>query len=288
MAEDSRFLIISGLSGAGKSVALHALEDSGYYCVDNLPVGILANFANYMADNKLPHFQRVAIGIDARNHLQSIERLPSTLRGLDALGIKAELVFMDANDDALLRRFSETRRRHPLSAEDLPLVEAIAHERSILDSIAERADIRIDTTRLNVHQLRTMVRDLITQRSSGNLALQFRSFGFKNGVPSDADYVFDIRCLPNPYWEPELRDKTGREAAVVRFLDRAPLAEEMARDIAAFLSTWINHFDEASRSYLTIAFGCTGGRHRSVYMAERIARYFRERGKHVVISHRDT
>lgn len=287
MTAITRFLVISGLSGAGKTVALHALEDAGYYCVDNLPVGILPQFTSYLAAHDLPHFERVAIGIDARNHPEAIGELPATLDSLHELGANAELVFIDASDETLLQRFSETRRKHPLSSDVFSLAEAIQRERQLLDRVAERADLRLDTTRSNVHQLRTSIRELVTGRPAGALALQFRSFGFKRGVPNDADFVFDVRCLPNPYWEAGLREFTGRDEPVRAYLESMPAVHEMARDIEHFLDTWIARFEEANRSYLTVAFGCTGGRHRSVYMTERLAQYFAARGKKAVISHRD-
>lgn len=287
MSDDRRFLIISGLSGAGKSVALHALEDAGFYCVDNLPVGILQSFATYIAEQDQLHFHKVAVGIDARNHPAAIAALPTCLDTLQTQSVRAELVFVDASDETLLQRFSETRRKHPLSSPDLPLAEAIAQERALLDPIITRADIRIDTTRTNVHQFRSAIRELISLRPSCVLALQFRSFGFKHGVPSDADFVFDVRCLPNPYWEPALRDLSGRDTAVREFLDAAPMVQRMVSDIATFLETWIVEFEDVNRTYLTVAFGCTGGRHRSVYMAERMTRHFAAVGRKAAISHRD-
>lgn len=287
MADEPRFLIISGLSGAGKTVALHALEDAGFYCVDNLPVGILLTFATYLAEQDLPHFHRVAVGVDARNLPSAIAELPATLATLSRQGVEAELLFIDASDETLLKRFSETRRRHPLSAEGFALADAIGQERKLLDPLVLEADIRIDTTHTNVHQLRTTIRELVTMRSVGSMALQLRSFGFKNGVPGDADFVFDVRCLPNPYWEMTLRDLTGRDPAVRAYLESFALVNEMIDDVSDFLDTWIPRFEVVNRSYLTIAFGCTGGRHRSVYMAEAIARHFAEHGRSAVISHRD-
>ncbi|MGR8919175.1 MAG: RNase adapter RapZ [Gammaproteobacteria bacterium] len=287
MSEQGRFLIISGLSGAGKTVALHALEDAGFYCVDNLPVGILPAFAAYLGERDLPHFHRVAVGVDARNPADAIAGLPSALDKLASRGVEAELIFVDANDQTLIQRFSETRRPHPLATEGVSLSDAIERERAVLDPIVQRADLRIDTSRSNVHELRTMVRELITRRPSGRMALQFRSFGFKKGVPVDADFVFDVRCLPNPFWELDLRDQSGRDAAVRAFLERQPEVAEMAADMVGFLETWIDRFEQVNRSYLTIAFGCTGGRHRSVYMAERVAAHFADRGKRAIVSHRD-
>ena len=287
MDDGRRFVIVSGLSGAGKSIALHALEDDGFYCVDNLPVGILATFARYVGEQDQPHFNKVAVGIDARNQPSALASLPAALDALPEIHARAELIFVDASDETLLRRYSETRRKHPLSSGEVPLAEAIAQERALLDPLAMRADIRIDTTRTNVHEFRAEIRDLVTRRPPGALALQFQSFGFKHGVPSDADFVFDVRCLPNPYWDVALRDHTGRDAPVAEFLDAAPMVERLAQDVGEFLDTWIGQFEQANRTYLTIAFGCTGGRHRSVYMAERMARRFAARGKRAAISHRD-
>ena len=287
MNDNRRFLIISGLSGAGKSVALHALEDAGFYCVDNLPVGILQTFARYIAEHDQAHFHKVAVGIDARNHPTAIAELPTVLDNLQTNNVKAELLFVDASDETLLRRFSETRRKHPLSSDEVPLADAIGQERALLDPLVIRADIRIDTTHTSVHDFRSEIRELITLRAAGALALQFQSFGFKHGVPSDADFVFDVRCLPNPYWDPLLRDLSGRDAEVRDFLDQAPLAQRMTMDIATFLETWIRQFEDVNRTYLTVAFGCTGGRHRSVYMAEHMARRFAAQGKKAAISHRD-
>lgn len=287
MTGDQRFLIISGLSGAGKTVALHALEDAGFYCVDNLPVGILETFATHLAEHDLPHFSRVAVGVDARNLPSAIAALPETLATLARRGVQAELLFIDASDETLLKRFSETRRRHPLSADDFALDAAIERERELLDPLVRRADLRIDTTYMNVHQLRNTIRELVTQRTSNMMALQLRSFGFKNGVPGDADFVFDMRALPNPYWDADLRDLSGRDQAVADFLEHSPQVREMVDDISRFLDAWVPRFEEVNRSYLTIAFGCTGGRHRSVYMAEAMARHFAARGRKAIVSHRD-
>ena len=282
-----RLLIISGLSGAGKTIVLHALEDAGYYGVDNLPIGILSSFVTYTAEQDLPHFHNVAVGIDARNHPDEISNLPARLDALQAQSFAVELIFVDASDETLLQRFSETRRKHPLSSENYSLANAISRERAILDPVIMRADVRIDTTHTNVHEFRTLIHDQITHRAVGALALEFRSFGFKNGVPRDTDFVFDLRCLPNPYWDPALRDLSGADPQVREFLDGAPMVSEMVADITSFLETWISRFEEGNRSYLTVAFGCTGGRHRSVYMAEKIAKRFEAAGKKAAISHRD-
>lgn len=282
-----RFIIISGVSGGGKTIALHALEDAGFYCVDNLPAGFLDDFARFIGDDDLPHYRRVAVGIDARNREDDLAQLPAILDRLAQGEASVELVFIDASDEALINRFSETRRRHPLSGDSLPLRAAIARERELLEPIIARADLRIDTSHTHVHQFRAQILDRVMNRERSVLALQISSFGYKNGVPPDADFVFDVRCLPNPHWDPTLRSQTGRDAAVCAFLDATELAPRMVTDIIEFLRNWVPRFEADNRSYLTVAVGCTGGRHRSVYVAERIAAEFRA-GRHVVVTHRDT
>jgi RNase adapter protein RapZ len=282
-----RFIIVSGVSGGGKTIALHALEDAGFYCVDNLPAGFLDDFARFIGDDDLPHYRRVAVGIDARNREDDLAQLPAILDRLAQGEASVELVFIDASDEALINRFSETRRRHPLSADSLPLRAAIARERELLEPIIARADLRIDTSHTHVHQFRALILDRVMNRERSVLALQISSFGYKNGVPPDADFVFDVRCLPNPHWDPTLRSQTGRDEAVCAFLDATELAPRMVADIIEFLRTWVPRFEADNRSYLTVAVGCTGGRHRSVYVAERIAAEFRA-GRHVVVTHRDT
>lgn len=284
---DTRFVIISGLSGAGKSIALAALEDAGFYCVDNLPIDFLADFARHVTEAGDSAYRQVAVGIDARNRPDALPTLPAVLDRLREQGTPAELVFVDASEDVLLERFSETRRRHPLSDENTPLDAALARERRMLDAIIDDADIRIDTGDTNVHQLRGLVRELIARRPSSGLALQLRSFGFKRGVPPDADFVFDVRILPNPYWEPGLRDQTGRETAVREFLGSHAEVREYIDNACEFLDTWVPRFERANRSYLTVAFGCTGGRHRSVFVTESVAEHFAALGQRAVISHRE-
>lgn len=282
-----RFVLISGMSGAGKTTALHALEDAGFYCVDNLPAGFLAEFAQFIGEGDLPHYRQVAVGIDARNREADLIQLPDILDQLRTAALAVELVFIEASDEALLKRFSETRRRHPLSGTRLPLREAIAQERALLEPISSRADLRIDTTHTHIHRFRTQLIERITRRETNVLALQFCSFGYKNGVPPDADFVFDVRCLPNPHWDPELRHLTGRDDAVCQFLETSDYAREMVAYLTAFLEKWIPRFEADNRSYLTIAIGCTGGRHRSVYVAEKLATHFRAL-RHVVATHRDS
>ena len=281
-----RFIIVSGLSGAGKTVALHALEDAGFYCVDNLPAGFLANFATFVSASQLPLYQKVAVGIDARNPDTDLQQLPEILDTLKTNALQVEVIFIEASDEALINRYSETRRRHPLSSTDIPLRQAIAQERAVLEPVIARADLRIDTTHTHIHQFRSLIHEQVTRREPGSLALQVISFGYKNGVPPDADFVFDVRCLPNPYWDPQLRQMSGRDQSVRDFLDSTAYAGEMLGDLGAFLERWIPRFEQEDRSYLTIAVGCTGGRHRSVFIAERLVLRFRGRW-HMVLTHRD-
>ncbi len=281
-----RFIIVSGLSGAGKTVALHALEDAGFYCVDNLPAGFLAEFAQFVRQSSLPLYSRVAVGIDARNPDGDLRRLTEILDNLKSKSFIAEVVFIEASDQALINRFNETRRRHPLSTAEVPLRQAIARERALLEPIIARADLRIDTTHSHIHEFRAQLNEQVARRETGSLSLQVLSFGFKHGVPPDADFVFDARCLPNPYWDPQLRELTGKDTAVCEFLDSTDYAGDMVKDVIGLLEKWIPRFEKEDRSYLTIAIGCTGGRHRSVYMAERTAAYFRKRW-HIVLTHRD-
>jgi UPF0042 nucleotide-binding protein len=282
-----RLVIVSGLSGAGKTVALHALEDLGYYCVDNLPVDFLAEFAHRAVASDLPLYRQIAVGVDARNPAEALSGFPGVLADIRATQLAVELVYIEANDEVLLKRFSETRRRHPLSIGAIPLKDAMQRERMLLAPIAEVADLRVDSSRTNIHELRDLVRNRIARREIGSLSLLFVSFGYKNGVPPDCDYVFDVRCLPNPHWQASLRDHTGQNPAVIAFLQSAPVVEDMVRGVCAFLDRWIPLFEAEDRSYLTVAFGCTGGRHRSVYVADRVAAHFRNCGKSVLVNHRD-
>lgn len=282
-----KLVIVSGMSGSGKSVALHTLEDIGFYCIDNLPVGLLADFGRHMTEQDSKSADRYAVGIDARNGAEDLSRFPHILDELEALGIRSEILFLRAAYTTLIKRFSETRRRHPLSLPNVPLGEAIKREAELLAPILERADLVIDTSTTNVHQLREIIRSRMDRRNSSTLSLQFTSFGFKHGVPKDADYVFDVRCLPNPHWEPRLRPLTGRDPEVRAYLESQESVERMYCQIRDFIATWLPHFQREGRSYLTVAIGCTGGQHRSVYLAERLAEHFRQEADNVLLSHRE-
>ena len=287
-----RIVLITGISGSGKTVALNVLEDAGYYCVDNLPAQFIPDLARYLAAEGYTH---LGIATDIRSR-ESLARLPDTLRSLSAEH-EVRVVFLTANTDSLVQRYSETRRRHPLSvrreAEDtgatpaLPdtsLIEAIEMERELLSPLAETAH-RIDTSNVRTNTLRAWIKDFIRDDNL-ELTLLFTSFGFKHGVPSDADLVFDVRSLPNPYYDLALRPLTGRDAPVVEFLQSQPMVLAMAEDIRAYVEKWLPSFVADNRSYLTVAIGCTGGQHRSVYIAERLANYFRAHGN-VLVRHRE-
>jgi len=277
-----QLVLISGLSGSGKSIALAALEDSGYYCVDNLPALLLPQLVRQLEDDG---YAQVAVAIDMRGG-KSTAALPLVLRDLARLpNMALRFVFLDARDEVLIQRFSETRRRHPLATGDITLAEAIAAERTALELLIPLAH-RIDTSHLRPNALRGFVRELAAAPATEGLTLLFQSFGFKYGLPLDADLVFDVRCLPNPHYDPQLRPLTGRDAAVIDFLAGQTDVEAMFADIERFIATWLPAWLRENRSYLTVALGCTGGQHRSVYFAERLAAAFRDRLR-VLVRHRN-
>jgi RNase adapter protein RapZ len=269
-----QIIILSGLSGAGKSVALHMLEDLGYYCIDNIPAALLKPFISYTVRSNEKLYARTAIGIDARNSDADFDSVPKLIDELKRSAIDCEVLFLVADDQELLRRFAETRRAHPLGRQGETLREAIASERRLLEPIADCADQVIDTSRMGVHQLRDLINRRVDPRSPDRLSMQFESFGFKHGIPGDADFVFDARSLPNPYWEIALRPLTGRDPAVARFLEAQPSVIEFIDDVARFMNARIPAYFASSRQYLTVAVGCTGGQHRSVYVVERLAERF--------------
>ncbi len=266
-----RLVIVSGLSGSGKSVALNVLEDAGFYCIDNIPVGLLRSFVKEIEPRQDPDYDQVGVGLDARN-LPDVAQLPGLIDELRESGSGCEVVFLQARDDVLLSRFSETRRKHPLTSDNISLPEALAKERQLLGPIIDMADLIIDTSSTTVYDLRDLLRDRIANRDQATLSILIESFGYKHGLPADADFVFDVRCLPNPYWEPKLRPLNGRDQPVRDFLGAEAQVTEMIGDIEAFLSRWIPRYQSFQRSYLTIAIGCTGGQHRSVYIAEALAK----------------
>ena len=280
-----RLVLISGLSGSGKSVALHMLEDLDYYCVDNIPAGLLPMFISHTVRSHEPTYSRTAVGVDARNRPAEISSVPKLVDELKRSGVNCEVIFLRADEEALLKRYSETRRRHPLSRDGLGLADAIRQERGLLEPIADAADLIIDTTRTSVHELRELIRQRVAGRSDGRMSILFESFAYRHGVPGDADFVFDVRSLPNPYWEPGLARLTGRDPDVIEYLERHPIVAKMFADLVGFLEHWIPELVRTNRSYLTIAIGCTGGQHRSVYLVERLAQHFSTRYSQVHARH---
>ncbi|SEL30128.1 RNase adapter RapZ [Nitrosovibrio tenuis] len=275
-----QLIVISGLSGSGKTIALTVLEDSGYYCVDNLPAILLREVTVYL--NQSGH-QRMAVSIDARSR-ETLHLLPQQLADLRLQGMDVHLLFLETKTDTLVKRFSETRRRHPLSDNRMTLPECIQLEREMLREIHDLAN-RIDTSDLSANSLRAWIRDFVGLNHA-HLTLLFQSFGFKHGIPLDADMVFDVRCLPNPHYEALLRPLTGKDQAVIDYLDANADVNRMLGDIKRFLDDWLPCFIRDNRNYLTVAIGCTGGRHRSVYFVERLAQHFRKENQ-VLLRHRE-
>ena len=280
-----RLVIISGVSGSGKSVALHVLEDLGFYCVDNIPVALLKPFVDELVWRKDPAFENVGIGLDARSRASDLAHVPALVQKLREGGLAVEIIFLQTDNKVLLSRFSETRRKHPLSDEKTSLEEAIAKERELLSPIINSAELVIDTTRMSVYALREQIRERVAPRTPGAVSIMIESFGYKNGLPANADFVFDVRCLPNPYWEPQLRPLSGKDGPVRAFLDEAPMVQQMVGDIVAFLEEWIPRYQDFQRSYLTVAIGCTGGMHRSVYVAEAVAKRLSSKHKNIRTHH---
>ena len=281
-----KLTIISGRSGSGKSTVLHILEDRGYYCIDNLPASLLPALADRISNDDT-HLSNIAVSIDARNISADLQQAPEIISELQARELSTEIIFLDANSQTLLKRFSESRRKHPLSNESTDLREAIDIESALLESISMMANLVIDTSNMSLHQLRDLVKNRLLESSETNMALLFESFGFKNGIPVDADLVYDVRCLPNPYWDTALRSLTGLDADVAKFLDSQDEVQEMVDDIKTYLEKWLPRYESNNRSYITVAVGCTGGQHRSVYIGEKLRRYFSSKIKNVQIRHRD-
>ncbi len=273
-----QLIIVTGLSGSGKSVVLKALEDAGYYCIDNLPATLLPQIYENLNNSQ----SRVAISTDTRSG--ALEALPENIEKLKAQGINVQVLFLESTKQALVKRFSETRRRHPLSNEDITLGESLELERKLLAPLSELGH-HIDTSDLSANTLRGWVKDFVAQESK-NITLLFTSFGFKHGIPLDADFVFDVRCLPNPHYDSKLRPMTGRDLPVQAFLEQQPMVNDMSQDIQNFVTRWLPSFIQENRSYLTIAIGCTGGQHRSVYIVEELGKHFSQQ-QQVLIRHRE-
>jgi UPF0042 nucleotide-binding protein len=285
-ADAVNLIVLTGMSGGGKTVALRALEDLDFYCVDNLPTALLPQLVAAVSGNVEGKRRHVAVGVDVRNPGEDLKRMPAILSELASKGVKAHLIFLDCRDEVLIKRYSETRRRHPLSWQGLSLADAIAEERRVLRPLSAIADKVIDSSELNVHQLRRLFAAGYAEATEG-LTLMFQSFAFRRGLPLDADFVFDARCLPNPHWNPTLRPLSGKDAAVRDYLDTQPIVAEYYADTARWLDTWLPRFEADDRSYVTIAIGCTGGRHRSVYLVEKLAAHYRALRNGVLTFHRE-
>lgn len=283
----NRLTIVTGLSGSGKSVALHTLEDEGFYCIDNLPSSMVHDLLDKELGGK-DQFKKLAIGIDMRGEHGSSDEFLSVLKSLHARkDFKTDVLFLDTSRATLSTRFSETRRKHPLSSNDVTLMHAIDMEARLLTGVKDEADLVIDTSLLNLHQLRDIIStEVLGNSASGSLALTFQSFGFKHGQPASTDFMFDVRCLPNPYWEPTLREYTGKDGPIVEFLGKQEQVLEMYSDIRFFVERWLPRFEIENRSYLTVSIGCTGGRHRSVYLCELLAAHFKSNRDNVALRHR--
>ena len=280
-----RLVVISGRSGSGKSTALHVLEDEGFYCIDNLPASLLGPLVEQMQQEGYPTLKGIAVSIDARNTGLDLALFPAMLAKAREQ-MDCEIIYLDAKHSTLIKRFSETRRKHPLSNNDVDLPEAIEAEKKLLAPIADLASLNIDTSNLNLYQLRDLVLGRVARQSNAEVSLLFTSFGYKHGIPVDADLVFDVRCLPNPYWKQELRAYTGQDPAVIEFLDGEQEVQAMLTDIHDFLQKWLPAFKK-NRRYLTVAIGCTGGQHRSVYLCENLQQQFLQNYEYTQVRHRE-
>ena len=282
-----RLVIVSGLSGSGKSVALHLLEDVGFYCIDNVPAALLGSMISQIVATGDPFYENLAVGVDVRSRASDLDSLPELIHQLRSSGIRCEVVFLHADEDSLLKRYADSRRPHPLSSQGMSLREAIARERELLGPIMASAELIIDTSHTSIYQLRDAVRGRVGLRAEPGLSILIESFGYKHGIPLDADFVFDLRCLPNPYWETTLRPLTGRDSQVIEYLEGYENVRRMFDDISGFLEHWIPKYLDFNRNYLTVALGCTGGQHRSVYMADRIAAALSKKYPQVLIRHNE-
>ncbi len=283
-----RLSIVTGLSGSGKSVALHTLEDEGFFCIDNLPAVLLPDVIDRLLEYGHSEYDRLAIGIDMRSERGSSDALldlVAALRNRDDVDV--EMLFLDSDRRTLLTRYSETRRRHPMSSHSRTLANAIDDEARALDAVKAQADLVVDTSQFNLHDLRELIRTYLLGRTASSLSLIFQSFGFKHGTPASTDFTFDVRCLPNPYWEPELRVFTGVDEPIIEYLERQPEVMAMFTDIRDLLTRWLPAFESENRAYLTVSIGCTGGRHRSVYLSEALATHFSKQRDSVSLRHRE-
>ena len=283
-----QLIIISGMSGSGKTIALRTLEDLDYYCVDNLPINMFQQFILHISGNH-DDYPKVCVGMDIRNSESALKNLPEIINEINQTLIKVKIIFLDANDKCLLKRYSETRRAHPLSnkSHKYSLTQAITQERSLLEPLAALTDLLIDTSEISAPQLRDKIWRQVSLESSEKLSLLLQSFAFKRGVPFDADFVFDARCLPNPFWEKHLREFCGKDDPIIDYLKNKPLVNEFYKDILTLIEKWLPLFEEHDRSYLTIAIGCTGGKHRSVFLTEQLYKQLKKSKSNILVQHRE-
>jgi UPF0042 nucleotide-binding protein len=281
-------IIVSGMSGSGKTIALRTLEDLDFYCVDNLPIEMLAQFVQHMAHNR-KDYSRVSVGIDIRSSETALKQIPQIIKELDSKVMKSKMFFLDASDESLLKRYSETRRAHPLSTHkhNYSLSQAIVHERKLLEPLKTAADLLIDTSNTTAPQLRDKIWRHVSQANDGKLSILLQSFAYKRGVPFDADFVFDARCLPNPFWEKSLREYCGKDKPIKEFLDSKEIVIDFYKDILTMMQKWIPSYEEHDRSYLTIAIGCTGGKHRSVHLTEKLFNALKPVRENILLQHRE-
>jgi UPF0042 nucleotide-binding protein len=279
-----KFVVITGRSGSGKSSCLHLLEDLGYYCIDNLPISLLTSLADHLLDK-----EKIAIGVDVRNLPNKPEEFEEIIQQLNKKHIQLEVIYLDTDTQILLERFSNTRRKHPLSNSETSLREALTKELEVLEPVQQLAKYRIDTSRLSIHQLQQQIREIESSEDQ-HITILFQSFGFKYGLPTDSDFVFDVRCLPNPYWNKDLRALSGKDEAVINFLADSETVQKMSQDITKFIANWLPLFRADNRNYMTVSVGCTGGRHRSVYITECLYAHFKHlepEGLEILVRNRD-
>jgi len=281
-----KLVIISGRSGSGKSTALDLLEDEGYYCIDNLPVALIPQLINHLQTSQSKEHDKVALCIDARNANRDLSSIINVVTENDN-DLTYEIIFLDADEEILIKRFSETRRKHPLSNKTTALVEAIKNEQSLLQPIIDNATLAINTSDMTLYELRDHIRSRLVDKKGSGISILFQSFGFKRGIPVDADIVYDVRVLPNPHWDPTLRSQTGQDQPVIDFLEAQDEVAEMLNDITLYLEKWLPAFEKNNRSYITVSIGCTGGQHRSVYMAESLAKHFANNYQNIQVRHRE-
>ncbi|MFD2229666.1 RNase adapter RapZ [Alkalimarinus sediminis] len=282
-----KLVIVSGRSGSGKSTALHVLEDLGFYCIDNLPIGLLLPLADEALISEESRLEKIAVSIDARNLSTGIDQFTDIVNQFQHRHFDMDIIYLDALNQTLLKRFHATRRKHPLSNDSVSLKEAIEAEKELLSPISSAADLVVDTSDMTMYQLRDLIKERVVGRTGQDIALLFQSFGFKHGVPIDADFVFDVRCLPNPYWDQSLRAYTGKDQLIHNFLEQHPETGEMLSDIVNYLNKWLPQFANSNRSYLTIGIGCTGGQHRSVYICEKLGETFKSMQSNVQVRHKE-